>query len=77
MVILCSYDHHFCIIQYLLFTLTTTRALLENEKRKREVAEKEKEKIEKEKEDLMVRLRQIEEQTKKAQEGGLLSDLKK
>ncbi|KAJ4930172.1 hypothetical protein JOQ06_019185 [Pogonophryne albipinna] len=44
------------------------RALLENEKRKREVAEKEKEKIEKEKEDLMERLRQIEEQTKKAQE---------
>ncbi|KAF3841393.1 hypothetical protein F7725_007255 [Dissostichus mawsoni] len=44
------------------------RALLENEKRKREVAEKEKEKIEKEKEDLMERLKQIEEQTKKAQE---------
>ncbi|KAF0038184.1 hypothetical protein F2P81_008668 [Scophthalmus maximus] len=45
------------------------RALLENEKRKREVAEKEKEKIEKEKEELMERLRQIEEQTKKAQQG--------
>uniref|UniRef100_A0A3B3IN62 Moesin a n=1 Tax=Oryzias latipes TaxID=8090 RepID=A0A3B3IN62_ORYLA len=44
------------------------RALLENEKRKREVAEKEKEKIEKEKEELMERLRQIEEQTKKAQQ---------
>uniref|UniRef100_A0A3P9LJB3 Moesin a n=1 Tax=Oryzias latipes TaxID=8090 RepID=A0A3P9LJB3_ORYLA len=44
------------------------RALLENEKRKREVAEKEKEKIEKEKEELMDRLRQIEEQTKKAQQ---------
>lgn len=45
------------------------RALLENEKRKREVAEKEKEKIEKEKEELMERLKQIEEQTKKAQQG--------
>ncbi|XP_028451215.1 moesin isoform X2 [Perca flavescens] len=44
------------------------RALLENEKRKREVAEKEKEKIEKEKEELMDRLKQIEEQTKKAQQ---------
>uniref|UniRef100_A0A7N5ZYN6 FERM domain-containing protein n=1 Tax=Anabas testudineus TaxID=64144 RepID=A0A7N5ZYN6_ANATE len=44
------------------------RALLENEKRKREVAEKEKEKIEKEKEELMERLKQIEEQTKKAQQ---------
>ncbi|XP_075957306.1 moesin a [Anarhichas minor] len=43
------------------------RALLENEKRKREVAEKEKEKIEKEKEELMERLKQIEEQTKIAQ----------
>ncbi|CAG5878265.1 unnamed protein product [Menidia menidia] len=46
----------------------STRALLENEKRKREVAEKEKEKIEKEKEELMERLKQIEEQTKKAQQ---------
>lgn len=46
------------------------RALLENEKRKRELAEKEKEKIEKEKEELMERLKQIEEQTKKAQQGG-------
>lgn len=45
------------------------RALLENEKRKRELAEKEKEKIEKEKEELMERLKQIEEQTKKAQQG--------
>lgn len=43
------------------------RALLENEKRKREVAEKEKEKIEKEKEELMEKLKQIEEQTKIAQ----------
>ncbi|MEE6518516.1 hypothetical protein FKM82_029557, partial [Ascaphus truei] len=44
------------------------RALLENEKKKRELAEKEKEKIEQEKEELMDRLRQIEETTKKAQE---------
>ncbi|NWS20320.1 MOES protein, partial [Pachyramphus minor] len=43
-------------------------ALLENEKKKRELAEKEKEKIEREKEELMERLRQIEEQTKKAQQ---------
>lgn len=54
-----------------LFTLRplSTRALLENEKKKRELAEKEKEKIEKEKEELMERLKQIEEQTKKAQQG--------
>jgi len=45
------------------------RALLENEKKKRELAEKEKEKIEREKEELMERLKQIEEQTKKAQQG--------
>ncbi|XP_064205631.1 moesin a [Anguilla rostrata] len=45
------------------------RALLENEKKKREIAEKEKEKIEKEKIELMERLKQIEEQTKKAQQG--------
>lgn len=45
------------------------RALLENEKKKRELAEKEKEKIEREKEELMERLRQIEEQTKRAQQG--------
>ncbi|XP_061558091.1 moesin-like isoform X1 [Phycodurus eques] len=44
------------------------RALLDNEKRKREIAEKEKEKIEKEKEELMERLKQIEEQTKKAKQ---------
>ncbi|NWU58794.1 MOES protein, partial [Dromas ardeola] len=44
------------------------RALLENEKKKRELAEKEKEKIEREKEELMERLKQIEEQTKKAQQ---------
>uniref|UniRef100_A0A3B4ZW86 Radixin n=1 Tax=Stegastes partitus TaxID=144197 RepID=A0A3B4ZW86_9TELE len=43
------------------------RAQLENEKKKREHAEKEKERIEREKEELMERLRQIEEQTMKAQ----------
>ncbi|GAB5577051.1 radixin isoform X1 [Prionailurus iriomotensis] len=43
------------------------RAQLENEKKKREIAEKEKERIEREKEELMERLRQIEEQTLKAQ----------
>lgn len=59
------------IIQYILYLVSVSlRALLENEKRKREVAEKEKEKIEKEKEELMERLKQIEEQTKKAQLGG-------
>ncbi|CAL8362604.1 unnamed protein product [Lota lota] len=44
------------------------RAMLQDEKRKREVAEKEKEKIVKEKEELMERLRQIEEQTRRAQQ---------
>lgn len=48
------------------------RAQLENEKKKREIAEKEKERIEREKEELMERLRQIEEQTMKAQKGELL-----
>ncbi|XP_028288867.1 radixin-like isoform X2 [Parambassis ranga] len=43
------------------------RAQLENEKKKREHAEKEKERIEREKDELMERLRQIEEQTMKAQ----------
>ncbi|TKS66419.1 Radixin [Collichthys lucidus] len=43
------------------------RAQLENEKKKREYAEKEKERIEREKDELMERLRQIEEQTMKAQ----------
>lgn len=57
-----------CIIQHTVSV--SVRALLENEKRKREMAEKEKEKIEKEKEELMERLKQIEEQTKKAQQGG-------
>ncbi|CAL8281625.1 unnamed protein product [Arctogadus glacialis] len=44
------------------------RAMLQDEKRKREVAEKEKEKIVKEKEELMERLRQIEDQTRRAQQ---------
>lgn len=52
------------------FFSVSIRALLENEKRKRELAEKEKEKIEREKEELIERLKQIEEQTKKAQQGG-------
>nr|XP_057907169.1 radixin-like isoform X2 [Doryrhamphus excisus] len=43
------------------------RAQLENEKKRREAAEKEKEKIEREKEELGQRLKQIEEQTMKAQ----------
>ena len=50
-------------------------ALLENEKKKREMAEKEKEKIEREKEELMEKLKQIEEQTKKAQQGEAWSHL--
>uniref|UniRef100_A0A669F5H3 Radixin n=1 Tax=Oreochromis niloticus TaxID=8128 RepID=A0A669F5H3_ORENI len=45
------------------------RAQLENEKKKRELAEKEKERIEREKEELIERLRQIEEQTQRAQKG--------
>uniref|UniRef100_A0A8C1PMJ8 Moesin b n=1 Tax=Cyprinus carpio TaxID=7962 RepID=A0A8C1PMJ8_CYPCA len=44
------------------------RALLENEKKRRENAEKETEMIARETMELMERLRQIEEQTKKAQE---------
>ncbi|XP_061548442.1 radixin isoform X2 [Phycodurus eques] len=43
------------------------RTQLENEKKKREAAEKEKERIEREKDELMERLRQIEEQTVRAQ----------
>ncbi|CAG06674.1 unnamed protein product, partial [Tetraodon nigroviridis] len=43
------------------------KAQLENEKKKREYAEKEKERIAREKEELMERLRQIEEQTTRAQ----------
>lgn len=45
------------------------RAQLENEKKKRELAEKEKERIEREKDELIERLRQIEEQTARAQRG--------
>lgn len=45
------------------------RAQLENEKKKRELAEKERERIQREKDELMERLRQIEEQTQKAQKG--------
>ncbi|XP_072252580.1 moesin-like isoform X2 [Leuresthes tenuis] len=44
------------------------RALLESEKKKREFAEKETEKIARETMELMERLRQIEEQTKRAQD---------
>ncbi|XP_053463828.1 radixin-like [Nycticebus coucang] len=51
------------------------RAQLENEKKKREIAEKEKERIEREKEELMERLRQIEEQTLKAQKGHIIKIL--
>uniref|UniRef100_A0A4W4H9E2 FERM domain-containing protein n=1 Tax=Electrophorus electricus TaxID=8005 RepID=A0A4W4H9E2_ELEEL len=43
------------------------RAQLENEKKKRELAEKEKDRIEREKDELIERLRQIEEQTIRAQ----------
>lgn len=42
---------------------------MENEKKKRELAEKEKERIEREKDELIERLRQIEEQTQRAQKG--------
>uniref|UniRef100_A0A8C5G5F0 Radixin n=1 Tax=Gouania willdenowi TaxID=441366 RepID=A0A8C5G5F0_GOUWI len=45
------------------------RAQLENEKKKREHAEKERERIEREKDELIERLRQIEEQTHRAQKG--------
>uniref|UniRef100_A0AAX7ST05 FERM domain-containing protein n=1 Tax=Astatotilapia calliptera TaxID=8154 RepID=A0AAX7ST05_ASTCA len=43
------------------------RAQLENEKKKREAIEKEKEQMEQEKQDLMMRLYQFEEKTKKAE----------
>lgn len=46
-----------------------TRAQLENEKKMREFAEKEKERIEREKDELKARLRQIEEQTTRAEKG--------
>lgn len=49
-----------------------SRAQLENEKKKREYAEKEKERIEREKDELMERLKQIEEQTTRAQKGWCL-----
>ncbi|KAL4623960.1 ezrin-like [Arapaima gigas] len=45
------------------------RDKLEKEKRKREAIEKEKEQMEKEKQDLMMRLAQFEEKTKKAERG--------
>ena len=50
-------------------SVNLVRDQLENEKKKREHAEKEKERIEREKEELMERLRQIEEQTMRAQKG--------
>lgn len=52
-----------------LCTTLPVRALLESEKKKRENAEKETEKIARETIELMERLRQIEEQTKRAQDG--------
>lgn len=45
------------------------RAQLENEKKKREAIEKEKEQMEQEKQNLMLRLYQFEEKTKKAERG--------
>lgn len=60
-----------CLCKHLSIRLHVlpTRAQLENEKKMREYAEKEKEKIEREKDELMERLRQIEEQTTRAQKG--------
>lgn len=60
-----------CLCKHLSISLHAfpTRAQLENEKKKREYAEKEKERIEREKDELMERLRQIEEQTTRAQKG--------
>lgn len=55
--------------QELSFYFCSSRAQLENEKKKREQAEKDKERIEREKDELIERLRQIEEQTQKAQKG--------
>uniref|UniRef100_A0A7N6AJ43 FERM domain-containing protein n=1 Tax=Anabas testudineus TaxID=64144 RepID=A0A7N6AJ43_ANATE len=46
------------------------RAQLDNEKKKREAIEKEKEQVEREKQDLMIRIFQFEEKTKKAEKGG-------
>ena len=45
------------------------RAQLDNEKKKREVIEKEKDQMEREKQELMMRLYQFEEKTKKAEKG--------
>lgn len=45
------------------------RAQLENEKKKREAIEKEKEQMEREKQELVMRLYQFEEKTKKAEKG--------
>ena len=45
------------------------RAQLENEKKKREAMEREKEQMEREKQELMMRLYQFEEKTKKAEKG--------
>lgn len=47
------------------------REKLEKEKKMREAIEKEKEQIEREKQDLMLRLYQFEEKTKKAEKGEL------
>lgn len=45
------------------------RAQLENEKKKREAIEKEKEMVEREKQEMMMKLFQFEEQTKKVERG--------
>uniref|UniRef100_A0A673JGL2 Ezrin-like n=1 Tax=Sinocyclocheilus rhinocerous TaxID=307959 RepID=A0A673JGL2_9TELE len=45
------------------------RALLENEKKKREATEREKERVEREKQEMMMKLLQFEEQTKKVERG--------
>lgn len=45
------------------------RAQLESEKKRREAIEREKEQMEREKQDLMMRLYQFEEKTKKAEKG--------
>lgn len=45
------------------------RAQLESEKKRREAIEREKEQMEREKQELMMRLYQFEEKTKKAEKG--------
>lgn len=50
---------------------SVSRAHLENEKKKREAIEREKEQMEREKQELMMRLYQFEEKTKKAEKGEL------